>query len=204
MVPKMGACLKAVTEGVPRATVVDGRAARRPGRDFTDEGVGTQVLPGVATKAPQGEREPHMSTGDDVAAALRRSADQRVRPAQAGADPRPRAHVWDADGNEYVDLLGGSRSTRSGTLIQRSSTRSPGSSRTLGHVSNFFTSEPQVELAERLLELLPAPHRPGGCSSPTPAPRPTRRRSSCPGGPAGPTWWPRRAPSTAGRWDRWP
>ena len=51
MVPKMGACLKAVTEGVPRATVVDGREPHAVLVEiFTDEGVGTQVLPGVATK----------------------------------------------------------------------------------------------------------------------------------------------------------
>jgi acetylglutamate kinase len=46
MVPKMGACLKAVSEGVPRATVVDGREPHAVLLEiFTDEGVGTQVLP---------------------------------------------------------------------------------------------------------------------------------------------------------------
>ena len=51
MVPKMGACLKAVTGGVPRATVVDGREPHAVLLEiFTDEGVGTQVLPGVETR----------------------------------------------------------------------------------------------------------------------------------------------------------
>ncbi|WP_244927877.1 acetylglutamate kinase [Nocardioides sp. W7] len=51
MVPKMGACLKAVQEGVPRATVVDGREPHAVILElFTNEGVGTQVLPGVETK----------------------------------------------------------------------------------------------------------------------------------------------------------
>ncbi|MGZ4447584.1 MAG: acetylglutamate kinase [Nocardioides sp.] len=51
MVPKMGACLKAVQDGVPRATVVDGREKHAVLLElFTDEGVGTQVLPGVTTK----------------------------------------------------------------------------------------------------------------------------------------------------------
>ncbi len=51
MVPKMGACLHAVTNGVPRATVVDGREPHAVLLEiFTDEGVGTQVLPGVPTK----------------------------------------------------------------------------------------------------------------------------------------------------------
>jgi acetylglutamate kinase len=51
MVPKMGACLKAVQGGVSRATVVDGREPHAVLLElFTDEGVGTQVLPGVETK----------------------------------------------------------------------------------------------------------------------------------------------------------
>jgi acetylglutamate kinase len=51
MVPKMKACLDAVEGGVPRATVIDGREPHAVLLEiFTDEGVGTQVLPGVPTK----------------------------------------------------------------------------------------------------------------------------------------------------------
>ncbi|QIK66570.1 acetylglutamate kinase [Nocardioides sp. HDW12B] len=51
MVPKMKALLQAVTAGVPRATVIDGREPHAVLLEiFTDEGVGTQVLPGVPTK----------------------------------------------------------------------------------------------------------------------------------------------------------
>ncbi|GAA1541472.1 acetylglutamate kinase [Nocardioides humi] len=51
MIPKMSACLQAVRDGVKRATVVDGRQAHAVLLElFTDEGVGTQVLPGVTTK----------------------------------------------------------------------------------------------------------------------------------------------------------
>jgi acetylglutamate kinase len=51
MVPKMQACLDALNGGVPRATVVDGREPHAVLLElFTDEGVGTQVLPGVDTK----------------------------------------------------------------------------------------------------------------------------------------------------------
>ena len=51
MVPKMAACLKAVSNGVPRATVVDGREPHAVLVElFTADGVGTQVLPGVDTK----------------------------------------------------------------------------------------------------------------------------------------------------------
>ncbi len=51
MIPKMTACLKAVQEGVKRATVVDGRTPHAVLLEmFTDEGVGTQVVPGVETR----------------------------------------------------------------------------------------------------------------------------------------------------------
>ena len=54
MVPKMQACLKAATEGVPKATVIDGREPHAVLLEiFTDEGVGTQVLPGRDTKVRQ-------------------------------------------------------------------------------------------------------------------------------------------------------
>ena len=46
MVPKMEACLKAVSGGVSRATVVDGREPHAVLLElFTDEGVGTMVTP---------------------------------------------------------------------------------------------------------------------------------------------------------------
>ena len=51
MIPKMTACLKAVQEGVKGATVVDGREPHAVLLEiFTDEGVGTQVLPGAQTR----------------------------------------------------------------------------------------------------------------------------------------------------------
>ncbi|GAA1144211.1 acetylornithine transaminase [Nocardioides aquiterrae] len=64
------------------------------------------------------------------------------------------AHVWDADGKEYVDLLGGIAVNALGhghpALVDAVTSQL----QTLGHVSNFFTTAPQVELAEKLLELL--------------------------------------------------
>ncbi len=64
------------------------------------------------------------------------------------------AHVWDADGREYVDLLGGIAVNALGhahpAIVEAVTTQL----QTLGHVSNFFASEPQLALAERLLSLL--------------------------------------------------
>jgi acetylglutamate kinase len=46
MIPKMDACLRAVRGGVPRAHVLDGRVAHALLLEvFTDQGVGTMVLP---------------------------------------------------------------------------------------------------------------------------------------------------------------
>jgi acetylglutamate kinase len=46
MVPKMEACLRAVQEGVPRAHVLDGRLVHSVLLEvFTDEGIGTMVVP---------------------------------------------------------------------------------------------------------------------------------------------------------------
>jgi acetylglutamate kinase len=59
MVPKMTACLEAVSNGVPRATVVDGREPHAVLLEiFTDEGVGTQVLPGVPTRVRKAHDAP--------------------------------------------------------------------------------------------------------------------------------------------------
>lgn len=46
MIPKMKACLLAVDQGVPTASIVDGRLAHSPLLEiFTDTGIGTQVTP---------------------------------------------------------------------------------------------------------------------------------------------------------------
>ncbi len=67
------------------------------------------------------------------------------------------AHVWDEDGREYVDLLGGIAVNALGhghPALVRAVTEQLS---TLGHVSNFFATEPQISLAERLLDLASPP-----------------------------------------------
>jgi acetylornithine aminotransferase len=67
------------------------------------------------------------------------------------------AYVWDDQGNRYLDLLGGIAVNALGhghpALVEAVTEQL----QTLGHVSNFFATEPQVQLAERLLELLGEP-----------------------------------------------
>ncbi|MDX6301547.1 MAG: acetylornithine/N-succinyldiaminopimelate aminotransferase [Nocardioidaceae bacterium] len=66
-------------------------------------------------------------------------------------------HVWDADGNRYLDLLGGIAVNALGHGHPALVGAVTEQLRTLGHVSNFFATEPQVVLAERLLQLLDLP-----------------------------------------------
>lgn len=61
--------------------------------------------------------------------------------------------VWDVDGNEYVDFLGGIAVNTLGHAHPALVGAVTRQLETLGHVSNFFASKPQIELAERLLEL---------------------------------------------------
>lgn len=69
------------------------------------------------------------------------------------------AHVWDVDGREYVDLLGGIAVNVLGHAHPALVSAVADQFATLGHISNFFTSTPQVELAERLVALLGADDR---------------------------------------------
>lgn len=64
------------------------------------------------------------------------------------------AHVWDADGREYVDLLGGIAVNALGHAHPRLVAAVTEQLQTLGHISNFFASVPQITLAERLTGLL--------------------------------------------------
>jgi len=65
------------------------------------------------------------------------------------------AHVWDEDGKEYVDLLAGIAVNALGHAHPALVSAVTSQMESLGHVSNFFTSHPQVELAEALLARVP-------------------------------------------------
>lgn len=67
------------------------------------------------------------------------------------------ALVWDADGKEYLDLLGGIAVNALGHAHPFVTSVIASQLSTLGHVSNFFTSPTQIALAEKLLELSHAP-----------------------------------------------
>src|SRR3954454_9134751 len=171
MVPKMQACLNAVSNGVRRATVVDGREPHAVLLEiFTDDGIGTQVLPGAETtirsalrkepEMPGTERSPATSpaTGPVTSTGLQEryagSLMNTFGPPKLVLARGEGCYVWDADGNRYLDLLGGIAVNALGhghPALVGAVTDQLG---TLGHVSNFFATEPQIALAERLLDLL--------------------------------------------------
>ena len=71
------------------------------------------------------------------------------------------AHVWDADGTEYIDLLAGIAVNCLGHAHPAVVAAVSEQVSTLGHISNFFTSPAQVRLAEELDGLVFPSARPG-------------------------------------------
>jgi acetylornithine aminotransferase len=67
------------------------------------------------------------------------------------------AELWDADGKRYLDGLAGIAVNALGHAHPALVAAIGGQVATLGHISNFFASPPQIELAERLLALAQAP-----------------------------------------------
>ena len=67
------------------------------------------------------------------------------------------AVVWDADGNRLLDLLGGIAVNALGHAHPAWVRALSEQAAALGHISNFFTSPQQIELAKKLLELTGAP-----------------------------------------------
>ncbi|AKJ14288.1 acetylornithine aminotransferase [Streptomyces incarnatus] len=73
--------------------------------------------------------------------------------------------VWDAEGREYHDFVGGIATNALGhahPAITEAVSRQIGQ---LGHISNFFMAEPTVALAERLLQLFGREGRVFFCNS---------------------------------------
>lgn len=71
------------------------------------------------------------------------------------------SYVWDVDGRRYLDLLAGIAVNSLGhahpAIVQAITVQAAA----LMHVSNLFASEPQVELAEKLLHVAKAPEGSG-------------------------------------------
>ena len=83
--------------------------------------------------------------------------------------------LTDSEGDEYLDFLSGIAVNNVGHCHPQVVAAVQEQVGRLMHVSNLFTTEPNVRLAERLVRALASG---GACSSATPARRPTRPRSS--------------------------
>ncbi|MFJ8012244.1 acetylornithine transaminase [Streptomyces sp. NPDC096339] len=75
------------------------------------------------------------------------------------------AQVWDADGKQYTDFVGGIAVNALGhahpAIVEAVTTQI----QSLGHVSNLFASEPVIALGERLLQLFGRPGKVFFCNS---------------------------------------
>ncbi|GHA90624.1 acetylornithine transaminase [Streptomyces chryseus] len=69
------------------------------------------------------------------------------------------AKVWDADGKEYADFVGGIAVNALGHAHPAIVEAVSGQIASLGHVSNLFIAEPPVALAERLIQISGRPGR---------------------------------------------
>ncbi len=75
------------------------------------------------------------------------------------------AEVWDADGNRYLDLVAGIAVNALGHGHPAVIEAVTAQMQTLGHTSNLYITEPPLELAEKLLELIDRPGRVVFCNS---------------------------------------
>lgn len=75
------------------------------------------------------------------------------------------AQVWDADGKQYTDFVGGIAVNALGHAHPAIVTAVTGQISTLGHVSNLYASEPVLALGERLLQLFGRPGKVFFCNS---------------------------------------
>ncbi|WP_175407587.1 acetylornithine transaminase [Streptomyces sp. TRM64462] len=75
------------------------------------------------------------------------------------------SRVWDADGKEYLDFVGGIAVTALGHAHPAVVKAVTDQIQSLSHVSNLFVAEPPVALAERLLQLSGRPGRVFFCNS---------------------------------------
>lgn len=63
------------------------------------------------------------------------------------------AHVWDVEGNEYIDVIGGIAVNCVGHCHPKVVSAIQKQAENLIHISNFYLSEPQVRLSGKLVEL---------------------------------------------------
>ena len=84
------------------------------------------------------------------------------------------AHIWDVDGNEYLDFLAGIAVNSLGYAHPKWVKAVSEQAAKVAHISNYFASEPQIELAAKLVKLAGAPEGSRSTSA-IPVPRVMKR-----------------------------
>jgi acetylornithine/N-succinyldiaminopimelate aminotransferase len=106
-----------------------------------------------------------MSSTEEMAARWSAVMMANYRTPPVALDRGAGATVWDVDGREYTDLLGGIATTILGHAHPAVVEAISAQAAKLGHVSNLAMHEPGLLLAERLLELAGRPGRVFFCNS---------------------------------------
>ena len=88
-------------------------------------------------------------------------------------------HVWDADGNRYLDFFGGILTTMTAHALPEVTKAVAEQAGRIIHTSTLYLNRPMVELAERIAGALRHPGR-AGLLHHLAAPRPTTRRCCWP------------------------
>ena len=93
-------------------------------------------------------------------------------------------HVWDADGNQYLDFFGGIVTVSVGHCNDAVNAKLHKQMDTLQHVSTVFANEPQAALAKKIASITPEGKLTEDLLHRRAAPRPTRppswRRAATP------------------------
>ena len=203
MIPKIRSCVDALNHGVRRAHILDGRIPHALLLEFfTREGIGTMI---EASCRRGGAR---MTTFDDIVALDAEHVMQTYGRQPVAFVRGEGVRLWDSEGKEYLDFLGGLAVTSLGHAHPAVADALADQARTLLHVSNLYYNDVQPQVAARSTRCSAAT---GACSSPTRVPRPTSARSSSraatgrrTAGPSASTCSRRTARSTAARSPRSP
>lgn len=102
-----------------------------------------------STESATGVTAMHAANVERFSAVMMKSAPNPLAVLSHGAG----CWVWDADGNRYLDFLSGIAVNALGHAHPAFVRAVSNQAATLAHVSNYFATEPQLELAERLTRL---------------------------------------------------
>ena len=91
-----------------------------------------------------------MSTNEDIAARGRDVLVGNYAPQPIALVRGEGSGLFDAAGNRFLDLMGGIATTTLGHANPKLQTALADQASKLWHVSNLYTTEPQIQLAERI------------------------------------------------------